>query len=752
MQILKNKWLQYISGDTLSHESLQTVRHVQDTMLYHQELLWADVPYAENASDVFVIIGRLRGMAIALKSSRSACYLDSTLRQQVIYGLGWLYAQRYNESSSPYGNWWYWEIGVPIALLETLLLMEELLDTELVERLLLPIDKYVGDPAFHAQWFVAKAPPSTGANLVWKSTAVALAAVIQGDGQKLSAALSALLPVFKNVSEGDGFYEDGSFIQHDKYAYTGGYGVSLLQDVVRLMVWLHDTPWELPGEARDLTAKWIEDSFVPLMFKGAMLDMAGGREISRADSQNHESGHSVITSCLRFSRILDETEQVRLLSRAKGWIVADTYKSYTADAPPDTAAQARALLDNELVQPAREEAFCKLFAHMDRAVLQGPGFAYSISMFSSRIYSYESINRENLKGWYTSYGMSPLYNSDLGQYADAYWPTVDPCRLPGTTVTTRRKEEGAGQGRLSTKSFVGGAVLHNQYGAIAMELEDVVNEADGLTAFKSWFLFGNHIIALGSDITSRNSAKVETIIDNRKLSPLGEHAITADGTRICRKPGSAEIETLNPKWIHMTGSERGADVGFFFPEQCRVHAMREQRQGSWKEINDAGSPENMERFYQTLWFDHGEAPTGDTYAYVLLPGYSEEETASFAEEPRLRILELNAQVHAVEDSELGITAAHFWKPGWYTSGMIACSSQASIVLQRNPAGWSLAIADPTQMQRSLIEIGIEFNHPVTRVMNKSDRITVEHSEPGKVRLWFDPDGAGGASFHVELGT
>lgn len=732
MQNLKNKWLKYISGDTLRHESLQRVRHDQETLLYQQELLWADVPFAENASDVFVIIGRLRGMAIALKSSKCPYYMDSALRQQVTYGLEWLYAQRYNESCRPYGNWWYWEIGVPIALLETLLLMEELLDTELIERLLLTVNKYVGDPAFHAQWFVAKAPPSTGANLVWKSTAVALAAVIQGEEQKLSAARSALLPVFRNVSAGDGFYEDGSFIQHDKYAYTGGYGVSLLQDVVRLMVWLHDTPWELPGEARDLTAKWIDDSFVPLMFRGSMLDMASGREISRADSQNHESGHSVITSCLRFSRILDEADQVRLLSRAKGWIVADTYKSYIADAPPDTAAQARALLDNELVPPAREEAFCKLFAHMDRAVLQGPGFAYSISMFSSRIYSYESINGENLKGWYTSYGMSHLYNSDLGLYADAYWPTVDPCRLPGTTVTNMRKEDGAGQGRLSNRDFVGGAVLHNQYGAIAMELEDVVNEADGLTALKSWFLLGNRIVALGSDIKSRNSARVETIIDNRKLNPFGDNAITADGRRICRKPGYAETETLHPKWIHMAGSDRGADVGFFFPEQCRVHALREQRQGSWKEINDAGSPEKMERFYQTLWFGHGEAPAGDTYAYVLLPGYSEQETACFAEEPRVRILELNAQVHAVEDSELGITAAQFWKAGWYKSGSIACSSQASIVLQRNPAGWSLAIAGPTQIQSQPIEIEIEFSLPVTRVMNKSDRITVDRTRESEI--------------------
>ena len=161
----------------------------------------------------------------------------------------------------------------------------------------------------------------------------------------------------------------------------------------------------------------------------------------------------MITSCLRFSRMLDVADQARLLSRVKAWIVADTYKPYIAEAPPDTAAEAGALLDDELVPPAREESFCKLFAHMDRAVLQGPGFAYSISMFSSRIFTYESINREHLKGWYTAYGMSHLYNSDLGQYADAYWPTVDPYRLPGTTVTNARQEDGAGQGALKQPEF-----------------------------------------------------------------------------------------------------------------------------------------------------------------------------------------------------------------------------------------------------------------------------------------------------------
>ena len=127
-------------------------------------------------------------------------------------------------------------------------------------------------------------------------------------------------------------------------------------------------------------------------------------------------------------------------------------------------------------------------------------------------------------------------------------------------------------------------------------------------------------------------------------------------------------------------------------------------------------------------------------------------------------MELNDRVHAVEDTEAGLFAVHFWQPGWYRSGGIACSSEASMVLQKNPAGWSLAIADPTQLQRRPIEVELELDRPVTRVIHQSERITVDLGEsgdtgapgipgtPGKVRLVFDPDGAWGASFHVELGT
>lgn len=744
---LKKKWLQYMVGDCLRQDLKQKAAHAQDTMLLGQERLWADIPYHDRAADTFAVINRLKDMAVVWNACRFSEEIDLSLAQNIIYGLEWLSANRYNEECSPYGNWWYWEIGVPIALLETLLLMEGSLNQELIERLLLAVEKYVGDPRFLAKHFTNQAPSSTGANLVWKVTAAALAAVIQDDEDKLSDARDALLPLFKNTSEGDGFYDDGSFVQHDRYAYTGGYGVSLLHDVVRLIVWVHDTRWEIPAEARESVAGWINRSFVPLMFRGSMLDMVSGRETSREDSQNHDSGHSVITSCLRFACVLKEEDQLRLLSKAKGWIMADTYKLYLAEAPPDTAKQALDLLENVSILPANEEEFCKIFAHMDRAVMQGRGFAFSVSMFSERMYSYESINKENLKGWYTSYGMSLLYNQDLGQYADGYWPTVDPYRLPGTTVTNLRKKDGEGQGELGCASFVGGVELNGKYAAVAMELKEGTGQySEGLVARKSWFLLGNKIVAVGSGIQVQDSIKAETIIENRKSDTAEDLEIRADGAVIGRNLG--QTEKLRPEWIHVQGKSAAEELGIFFPQPCSVYVLREHRQGSWKDINDFGSSDKLERVYNTLWFDHGEGVRNGGYAYVLLPGFGENETLEFAVRPELNILNSDEHVHAVEDGSLGITAAHFWNPGKRDIGIFVCEAPVSLIMQKNQRGVVVAVSDPTQEQT--LPIKIELKMTFARVVYGSDRIVVVVQEPDKTTLWFDPKGAGGQSFQVEF--
>src|SRR5262249_52955105 len=98
------------------------------------------------------------------------------------------------------------------------------------------------------------------------------------------------------------------------------------------------------------------------------------------------------------------------------------------------------------------------FASMDRVVALRPGFGFGLSMSSTRIANYESINEENLHGWFTGDGMTYLYigNADT-QFTGDFWPTIDPYFLPGTTVETNPRANAAAAGKHTTQNWVGGA-------------------------------------------------------------------------------------------------------------------------------------------------------------------------------------------------------------------------------------------------------------------------------------------------------
>jgi hypothetical protein len=52
--------------------------------------------------------------------------------------------------------------------------------------------------------------------------------------------------------------------------------------------------------------------------------------------------------------------------------------------------------------------------------------------------------------------MTYIYSTDLAQFSDDFWPTVDPYRLPGTTVDVTSRADGSGQSYLSPNNWVGG--------------------------------------------------------------------------------------------------------------------------------------------------------------------------------------------------------------------------------------------------------------------------------------------------------
>jgi hyaluronate lyase len=496
------------------------------------------------------------------------------------------------------------------------------------------------------------------------------------------------------------------------------------------------------------------------------MDLCRGREISRFYSQEHDSGQQVTESVMRLARIAPEPLASRFRSMAKHWLVSDTFLHYTEYATVpfgmatsmELVTMANEILQDERIEPRADYIKFQMFAAMDRAVHHRNRFAFGISMFSSRIASYESINGENLKGWYTAHGNTYLYNGDLGQFSDGYWPTVNPYRLPGTTVTTAARENSFGRSKRSSKSWVGGVGLAGIYGAVGMELEDYAAGPDvsPMTAKKSWFLFDEEIVALGSDVHAEQAVGVETIVENRKLNEKGDNRLTVDGAVKPSNPGWSEPLT-GARWIHLEGKDgEDADIGYYFPDpdaSPALHALRETRTGNWSDIsNGEANAQNrsgeVTRHYFTLWFDHGIRPKQGRYAYVLLPGKTSEQVGAYAKNPPIRIVEQSASAHAVYHSGLGIWGVHFWKDETKTAGPVTSCQKAAVMLRESENEMEISVSDPTQLNEGYVELAIAA--AAENVIRADEGVEVLQLAP-TVRLRANVKHAQGKTFSARLG-
>ncbi|MFJ2116554.1 polysaccharide lyase family 8 super-sandwich domain-containing protein, partial [Streptomyces sp. NPDC087850] len=414
-----------------------------------------------------------------------------------------------------------------------------------------------------------------------------------------------------------------------------------------------------------------------------------------------------------------------------GWIERDTVAPVLTARQFDVADLARlyALVASE-TPAAPERTGHTLFAAMDRAVHRRPGWAANIAMASDRIAHYECGNGENPRGWHTGAGMLYWWRADGGndQYTDWFWPTVDPYRLPGTTVSTRPLADRAGgewgEPRPAVR-WVGGAT-DGEFAAVGQHLKGL---GSTLEARKSWFCADDAVICLGAGIGATDGVPVETVVDNRNLGEpgrAGAYAFTLDGGP-------------RPRWAHLEGHG-----GWVFPGGAPVRTLLQDRTGAWGDINTSGSPERRTRRYRTLWLDHGTDPVAASYGYLLMPGASRRALVARAADRRwLEILANTGDVQAVAVRPLGLLAANFWRSG--TAGPLRASAPASVLVVVRGRTATLCVSEPVRSGRAL---EVRWDRRVRGILGRDP--AVEVLDAGRtVRLRVAP-GTAGATHRCEV--
>lgn len=450
--------------------------------------------------------------------------------------------------------------------------------------------------------------------------------------------------------------------------------------------------------------------------------------MSRRYSTDKSTTYAITGALVRMTQFAPQEMAERIRSIVKTYLLAHPVDEFCAPNTIDVVDEAKRILYDESVIPAQEYARHNRFASMDRVVHRSDDFTFGLSMYSDRTGNYEFWTSpgtgvdgpsENLKGWYTAEGMTYLYNDDLSQYNDGFWPTVNPYRLSGTTVDTIERETTRGiSGRRSSRTFVGGSDI-DAYGVTGMDLK---GQDVSLTAKKSWFMFDDEVVALGAGINSTDSRSIETTIENRKLTGDGTQAITVDGAV---KPISFDYEekVTGASWAHLDGTG-----GYYFPGEQDVNFLREQRTGKYHDINThAGSQEEFTRSYATMWFDHGINPTNKKYAYVLMPGKTAQETAAYAQNADIEILENTSEAQAVKEKNLGIIGINFWQNQTKTVGKVTADTQASVMIKETEDYVEVAVSDPTQKNFGNIRLTLDI--PVAGVYSADSNFTVTRIEP-----------------------
>ncbi len=707
---------------------------------------------------------RIKNMALAYVSEGSRYYHDAELKKAVDLSIEYLFTgfpNVLNYHDRVFANWWDWSIGVPKDLTAVALLLHDELDetaqAKLHDMILLltpDVNYYWGrNSSGRATRYSA-----TGANASEMAMITLLNGMACGDTVSMFKASDTMVNELKYVTSGEGFYPDGSFKQHGNFAYSGSYGVEKLRAVTEISVLTANTPWACADADPNIIYEWILNAFRPLYADGGIFDMVQGRSVSRYNRSNITTGRYAMDAIIRLIDNAPEEYRDTLLSFAKTQaslgVAYDATSYYNGMKSISSLVKVKNIVADQTI-PLDTELYTKIYGSMDKAVIRGLGFTVGLSMFSSRNGATESINNENLKGWYQSDGVVELYNGDQAQHDAGFWATVDPLRLPGITTNHVTLPMSSSNIKTNDRDWVGGSTAGvENYASVGQDFKSNYSDLEGR---KSWFTFGDQIVALGAGIRTTAGGETETIVENRKID--NDNTLLIDGQEAVAENGA---QTLEAGWAWLSANRQGSAIGYYFPDGAQLNALRETRTGKWSDVNtntypgkpDTGAPANsVTNDYVSLAVSHGQAPTDGSYSYVLLPGKTAQETERYAAENGIRILSNTSAVQAAMDTRLGVSGFNFWQAGSVelpaAAGALAsveAMQPASVTIANDVGVLSIGISDPTQ-KNAVTRIRLTGRQLETGAL--SDGVTAATDAEG-VTLTVNTEGSSGRTFTAQV--
>ncbi|WP_220447517.1 polysaccharide lyase family 8 super-sandwich domain-containing protein [Nonomuraea diastatica] len=709
--------------------------------------LFAGLTLGTNDANLRSAYQYLYEIALATRTSGGELDGDAAVQRRVVDGLQWLHEHHFGDQSKGYyGNWHSWEIGIPTHVSRTLVLLDERVREvrpDLTATYIASMDAYLrngkdGDVDLDSRFH-------TGANLADITGNRILQGALTGDDARVSKAISDQATVFATIDPydlqhgvTDGYYHDGSFIQHHSVAYTGSYGRALLTRVVQTLKTLEGATSGGGSDLPGVVYRWIADGFAPLIFEGWMMEIVKGRAVSRTNT-GYSDVQVIVEAIADLADRVEGDGSQALKKYVKFLPEADTG---TFVSPVSIARYAAIRADSaipaaDLNPPERSVAFNS----MDRTVHRRPGYAFALARSSDRISKYEYMNGENLMPWFQGDGASYLYLAGEDQrevFGVDYYTVVSPYRLAGITAPEEeRRTVPELYGRywyenpdhplnftsssesqntyvyfpLAGNTFSGGATL-GAYGAAGMVQSDdaaYTAKQQGILpgdfvvyrnarATKSWFMFDDEIVVLAADVSGQGRRAAVTTVDSRIAATGDSIVLTGEGWR----GGSWRTgDTSPPRWLRYANDTRRTAIGYAFLTRQPVAAGLETVTRSRRVVRASNPDTSVTKNVFTASIAHPAAGGVSAVAYALVPNATEARLRGYADGP-LTVLANDRHVQAIKHKALGIVAANVFADGPRHVERLLIDGPASVIV-RSGGRTVVALSDPT-MKRDHVTV------------------------------------------------
>lgn len=369
----------------------------------------------------------------------------------------------------------------------------------------------------------------------------------------------------------------------------------------------------------------------------------------------------------------------------------------------------------------------RYFYNNDDLIKRNASYYMLVNMASNRCDGLESAN--NFADEYNIFTNDGLtYFQRKGDEYRKVIGAMDLTALPG--ITAREGQEKLvpftnWRGFTSKHNFAGGATNGGENavaGFIFEKTDAMTRERDnvkilnpvafGVKAYKSYFMLGDYMIALGAGVTNLEPEQEGTIRTTMEQTAHQGKVTLYNGKK--QMEPAAGVNTLVNKgkslWVVQEGGFAYAPLAKY---TSNAFFCTETRKNEWMKRNLSNKgKKNLPETADILrvWVDHGREVKDGTYGYVV---YAGEELP--AKENPFTVLRNDVKVQAVQSADKKVLEAVFYSADetlkW--QGMnVKVSNPCVLLIENTGKEYKISVTDPTmnvQLKNMKVELGKTTN-------------------------------------------